>query len=104
MNRSRASGLGLPKLRDSAREQAQHAAHALEVLERGGLGRERVENFWMERVAPAKAFDVLRVVGIRGKRVFVGQPERTVGFNDGHCFRAVDFSEQPAKQNLNGLV
>src|SRR6266571_260190 len=51
MNRRRASRPSLPKLRDRAGEQTQHAANALEVGERRRLRHERLENLGMKWVA-----------------------------------------------------
>jgi hypothetical protein len=104
LNRGRVRRVRLPELANGAGEQAQHTTDALEILERGGLGRERVEDFGMQRVAGAKGFDGFRVVRVRGKQFFVGKPERAVGFNGGRGLFQINLSEKAAEQHLNRFV
>ena len=94
----------LPELPDGAGQQAQHAAHALEILKGRGLGRERVENFGMQRIAGAEGFDGFRVVRVRGQQFFVGKPERAVGFDGGRGLLEINLSEEAAEQHLNRFV
>ena len=94
----------LPELPDGAGKQAQHAAHALEILEGRGLGRERVKDFGMQRIAGAEGFDGFRVVRVRGQQFFVGKPERAVGFDGGRGLLEINLSEEAAEQHLNRFV
>src|SRR5690606_40614870 len=54
----------LPELGGGADQDAEHAAHALEVRERGRLARQRIEQVRMERVADPERLDRL---GPRGR-------------------------------------
>ena len=79
-------GLRLPKLRDGARQQPQHAAHALEVAQRGGLAGEGGQHFGVQRIARGEGLRGLRAGGVRGQRAAVQRPLLAVGVD--HLARA----------------
>ena len=86
---------------DRAAEEAQHAAHALEVGERRGLAGERLEHVGVERIAGAEALDRVSAGSAAGGQCLaLAVPERAVGLD--HLGRAgiVDPLEQPTAQHL----
>ena len=56
----------LPKMRDGARQQSQHAAHPLEIAERRCLASQGFQNFRMQRVTRLEGLDGLGAGGIAG--------------------------------------
>ena len=85
----------LPELRDRARQQPQHPAHPLEVVERCGLAGERFQNFRMQRVALPKHLHRLRSGRFVGQRVLAGAPLLVVGVYHRFDLPLLDGLEEP---------
>ena len=86
----------LPELRHGARQQPQHAAHALKVGERRGLAGEGFQHLRVERIAGGERLRGLRADGGDGQRVPVRRPLLPVGVDDGRDPYLVDPLEQAA--------
>ena len=93
-----------PQVSDGARQQPQHAAHALEVAQRGGLAGERGQHLGMERVAGAELLRGLRAGGVRGERAPHERPLVAVGVDRGLRLRFVDLFEQAPPEHLHGFI
>ena len=94
----------LPQVRDGAREQPQHAPHALEVAERRRLAGERRQHLRVQRIACPERLGALGPCRVGRERIAVCCPERAVPFDRGLDARSVDALEQAPAQHLDGLV
>ena len=104
MDRRRVGGPLPPEVRDGPREQPQHAAHPLEVVERRGLAGQRVEDVRVQRVARPKLLHRLGPGGVVGERVLVAGPQSAVGVDHLGRLGVVDVLEQTPPEHLHGLV
>ena len=93
----------LPKMGDGAGKQAQHAAHALELADGGGLAGQRLQNFGVQRIAGRERLRRLRVAGFRRQRVSMLAPQALIG-GDWAGLLLVNALEQPSAQHLRGFI
>ena len=94
----------LPQPCNGAREQAQHAAHALKVAERGGLLRQQVDQLGVQRVAGDELLGAAIVGRHSGQRVAVRVPQPLVLSHDVARLRFIHSGEQAPADDLDGLV
>ena len=92
----------LPQVGDGARQQAQHAAHALELAQGGGLASQGRQHVRVEGVADREILRGLRTGGFLGQRFALFPPERLVGVDD-LALAVVHALEQAAQQHRRRL-
>ena len=93
-----------PKMGDAAGEQAQHAAHTLELADGAGLGGQRLQHFGMQRIAGCERLGGFRPAGLFGQLVAVFGPQLAVGVDHRANAIVVDALEQAAAQHLRQFV
>ena len=104
VDRGGVRGPVLPQVRDGARQQPQHAAHALEVGQRRGLAGQGLQHLGMQGIAREERLRGLGTGGLGGQRFRVRRPQAAVGVHYVPGLRFVDLLEQAPAQDLDRLV
>ena len=94
----------LPEVRDGARQQPEHAAHALEGLQRRRLRRQRPQHLGVQRPARQKARGGLGPARFGADGLALRGPRGLIGGDGAARGVLVDRLEQAAPQHLSGLV
>ena len=95
---------GLPEMPDRARQQPQHAADALERLQRRGLRGQRLQDLGVQRIACPKALGSLRTARVVRDGIAFRGPHGLIGGDGFPCGGIVDGLEQAPAQHLRRLV
>jgi hypothetical protein len=93
-----------PEPGDGAGQEAQHAAHALEVAEGGGLLAQRGDQLRVQRIAGLQRLRAAVVRALRWQVVAMAIPELAVGVDNLGGAGVVDVGEQAPAQDADGLV